>query len=222
MSLERGVFKETPQTYQKVPLSFQHLSHSQTRPQHQCKILQHQHHHKTPTTHSQTINFHQYSLHYHCHHNRCQHRHHYPHRQYHLHQHYRQHHHCHQHQYTNRHPNARPHAAQHPYTDHTTVTLHLTLPHLSPNFAGFPPVGTLGGLPYHPHDNNQRMSPSLGTSEDISKNKWICFSIYRPSISSNLTIFFDELTKVLSKAVLKYENNIPLDGTHLDAVRGLI
>ena len=36
----------------------------------------------------------------------------------------------------------------------------------------------------------------------ISKNKWICFSIYRPPISSNETIFFEELTKLLSKAIL--------------------
>ena len=42
----------------------------------------------------------------------------------------------------------------------------------------------------------------------ISKSKWICFSIYRPPVSSNLTTFFEELTKVLSKAVLKYENII--------------
>ena len=32
----------------------------------------------------------------------------------------------------------------------------------------------------------------------ISKNKWIRFSIYRPPVASNLTIFFKELTKVLS------------------------
>ena len=48
------------------------------------------------------------------------------------------------------------------------------------------------------------------------------FSICRPRVSSNLTIFFEELTKVLSKAVLKYQNIIPLDETHLDAVMGLI
>ena len=36
------------------------------------------------------------------------------------------------------------------------------------------------------------------------KNKWICFSIYRPPVSSNLTIFFEELTKVWNNAVLKY------------------
>ena len=56
----------------------------------------------------------------------------------------------------------------------------------------------------------------------ILKSKWIYFSIYRPLVSSNFTIFFEELTKVLSKAALKYENSIPLDETHLDAVRGLI
>ena len=38
---------------------------------------------------------------------------------------------------------------------------------------------------------------------NISKRKWICFSICTPSVSSNLTIFFEELTKVLSKAVFK-------------------
>ena len=42
----------------------------------------------------------------------------------------------------------------------------------------------------------------------ISKSKWICFSVYRPPVSSNLTIFFEELTKVLIRAVLKYENII--------------
>ena len=42
----------------------------------------------------------------------------------------------------------------------------------------------------------------------ISKSKWTCFSIYWPPVSSNLTIFFEELTKVLSKAVLKHENII--------------
>ena len=37
----------------------------------------------------------------------------------------------------------------------------------------------------------------------ISKSKWICFSTYKPPVSSNLTTFFEELTKVLSKAVPK-------------------
>ena len=47
----------------------------------------------------------------------------------------------------------------------------------------------------------------------ISKNKWTCFSIYRPPVSSNF-IFFEELTKVVL--------NETHDETHLDAVRGLI
>ena len=50
---------------------------------------------------------------------------------------------------------------------------------------------------------------------NILKNKWIYFSIYRP-------FFFEELTNVLSKAVLKHENIIPLDETHLVVVRELI
>ena len=50
----------------------------------------------------------------------------------------------------------------------------------------------------------------------ISKSKWICFSIYRPPLSSNLTIFFEELTKVLSKAIRKYENIILLGDFNID------
>ena len=38
----------------------------------------------------------------------------------------------------------------------------------------------------------------------ISKSKWICFSIYRPPVSSNLTTFFEELTKVLSNTRTLY------------------
>ena len=41
-------------------------------------------------------------------------------------------------------------------------------------------------------------------------------SIYRPPVSSNLTTFFEELTKVLSKAVLKYENIILMGDFNID------
>ena len=42
----------------------------------------------------------------------------------------------------------------------------------------------------------------------IAKQKWICFSIYRPAEYSKLTTFFDEITTLLSKALLKHENII--------------
>ena len=44
----------------------------------------------------------------------------------------------------------------------------------------------------------------------------ICFSIYRPPEYSNLTIFFDEITTTLSKALLKYENIILMEGFNID------
>ena len=50
----------------------------------------------------------------------------------------------------------------------------------------------------------------------IAKQKWICFSIYRPPEYSNLTTFFDEITTTLSKALLKYENIILMEGFNID------
>ena len=42
----------------------------------------------------------------------------------------------------------------------------------------------------------------------ISKSKWLCFSIYRPPDPGNFSIFFEELSESLSKAVLMYQNII--------------
>ena len=42
----------------------------------------------------------------------------------------------------------------------------------------------------------------------ISKSKWLCFSIYRPPDPGNLSIFFEELSESLSKAILMYQNII--------------
>ena len=44
----------------------------------------------------------------------------------------------------------------------------------------------------------------------------ICFSIYRPSESSNLSTFFEELTTSLSKAILKYENILIIGDFNID------
>ena len=40
----------------------------------------------------------------------------------------------------------------------------------------------------------------------ISKSRWICFSICRPPDPGNLSIFFEELSESLRKAILKYQN----------------
>ena len=42
----------------------------------------------------------------------------------------------------------------------------------------------------------------------LFQRKNICFSIYRPPVSSNLTILFEELNNFSSKAILKHENII--------------
>ena len=40
----------------------------------------------------------------------------------------------------------------------------------------------------------------------ISKKKWICFSIYRPSSTKNIEKVFEKMNEVISKALCKYEN----------------
>ena len=42
----------------------------------------------------------------------------------------------------------------------------------------------------------------------ISKNRWLCFSIYRPPDSSNLPILIEQTSVSLSKAILIYQNII--------------
>ena len=42
----------------------------------------------------------------------------------------------------------------------------------------------------------------------VSKKKWLWFSIYRPTSSDNLQLFFDGLTSFLSKTSESYENSL--------------
>ena len=42
----------------------------------------------------------------------------------------------------------------------------------------------------------------------ISKSRWFCFSIYRPPDPDKLSVFFEELSESLSKAIVKYQNII--------------
>ena len=55
-------------------------------------------------------------------------------------------------------------------------------------------------------DYESKYSECLCSELTFTNKKWICFSIYRPPKSSNLSTFFEELTKSLSKTILKYEN----------------
>ena len=50
----------------------------------------------------------------------------------------------------------------------------------------------------------------------LLKNKWLCFSIYRPPFSSKLSIFFEEISVSLSKVILKYQNIIIMGDFNLD------
>ena len=44
----------------------------------------------------------------------------------------------------------------------------------------------------------------------------ICFSIPRPPDPGNLSIFFEELSESLSKAILKYQNIIIMGDFNMD------
>ena len=56
----------------------------------------------------------------------------------------------------------------------------------------------------------------------ISNKWWICCSIYRPSSSQNLEVFFNELTDSLSKGNEKYENFIVIGDFNIDIVLSYI
>ena len=53
----------------------------------------------------------------------------------------------------------------------------------------------------------------------ITKQKLICFNIYRPPEYSYLTTFFEEITNALSKALLKREKIIFVDDFNIEGTR---
>ena len=65
-------------------------------------------------------------------------------------------------------------------------------------------------------DFETKTSETICTEFTISKKKWFCLSVYRPPSSSNLDVFFDELTICLSKAVNKYDNIIVMGDFNID------
>ena len=50
----------------------------------------------------------------------------------------------------------------------------------------------------------------------ISKQKWICYSIYRPPENSNVNLFFEKLSNSLGKANKSYENFIIMGDFNID------
>ena len=48
-----------------------------------------------------------------------------------------------------------------------------------------------------------KVSETIASEFTTSNKKWFCLSVYRPPTSTNLDIFFKELTNFLSKAVNK-------------------
>ena len=65
-------------------------------------------------------------------------------------------------------------------------------------------------------DFETKISETICTEITISKRKWFCLSVYRPPSTSNLNIFFDELTICLSKAINKYDNVIVMGDFNID------
>ena len=65
-------------------------------------------------------------------------------------------------------------------------------------------------------DYEPKYSECLCSEFNFTNKKWICFSIYRPPESSNLSTFFEELTTSLSKAILKYENLFIMGDSNVD------
>ena len=61
-----------------------------------------------------------------------------------------------------------------------------------------------------------KVSETIASEFTISKKKWFCLSVYRPPTSTNLDIFFEELTNSLSKAVNKYDNLIVMGDFNID------
>ena len=60
------------------------------------------------------------------------------------------------------------------------------------------------------------ISESICSEIIISRKKWFCVGIYRPTNFNNLDTFFKEVSDSLSKASLTYENVIIMDDFNID------
>ena len=65
-------------------------------------------------------------------------------------------------------------------------------------------------------DYETQICETICSEFTMSKRKWICFSVYRPSSYDNLIIFFEELTKSVCKALNTYDNIIVMGDFNID------
>ena len=65
-------------------------------------------------------------------------------------------------------------------------------------------------------DYKPKHSEYLCSELNLTNKMLICFGIYRPPESINLSTFFEELATSLSKAVLKYENLLIMGDFNID------
>ena len=62
-----------------------------------------------------------------------------------------------------------------------------------------------------------KLSETIFTKFTVSKKKWFCLSIYRPSSSNNIVTIFQELTdSLLSRAINNYNNIILMGNFNID------
>ena len=67
-----------------------------------------------------------------------------------------------------------------------------------------------------PKEYETKQSESIYSEFTIANRKWICLNIYRPPIQNNMNTFFDEITALLSKSAMKYENIIIMGDFDID------
>ena len=65
-------------------------------------------------------------------------------------------------------------------------------------------------------DYETQICETICSEFTLSKKKWICFSLCRPPSYNNLIIFFEELTKSVSKSLNTYDNIIVMGDFNID------
>ena len=60
---------------------------------------------------------------------------------------------------------------------------------------------------------------SICFEKTIKQRKWIIFSIYRPPYDNNLQQYFNYISKMVDKALCKYENFIIMGDLNIDNER---
>ena len=72
-----------------------------------------------------------------------------------------------------------------------------------------------GLLPNRKQDLESKLIEILSVEITVKKRKWMVFTVYRPP-SSDLALFFNELSKVLDHSFGKYENLLILGDLDID------